>query len=262
MTNSISTDRKLLVLLGGQRTFLSRIDPEGLLSGGYLSQVAINMDSSLWSMKLRFPSGEKVILNGRFKESLNPVADVVKMPLSEGGLEDFRLKASETLCGGLGPLNEVPAWLRRILSPGVPKTAHRGELSIENYLDVINNALVWGIELQNEDNPLEDFSRYNISFTGGDGTNAEKIQFRISNSLLDGEIFLESDATLFGLGSKKVILRKNLGMMRMASINCTTNKKGRQIPSLKAAFDLYDAIPILYEKERKENISIGKPKAR
>ena len=31
---------------------------------------------------------------------------------------------------------------------------------------------------------------------------------------------------------------------------------------MKAAFDLYDAIPILYEKERKENISIGKPKAR
>lgn len=261
MSTPLHTDPKLLALLRGASLFSSLIDPQGLLSGGRLTKLCLNLESSFWSARYRFPTDEFVIA-GRFKESLVPTVDSVSLPGEKGEGKDVRLNPSETLMGALGRLNEIPVRLRRVLSPTARKRAFPGELTLEDYTSLVGNALFWGIELHNRKEPMKGFSKYAVSYEGETDTDTQRVLLTMSCALNEGEVSVETDANVYGLGNKKVILRKNLGMNRMAAVRCTVTRNGKKIPSLKAAFDLYSAIPVLYGKGLKENQNLIPAKAK
>ena len=259
MTDSTAlTDRKLLFLLNGPSILMNSIDPDGLLSAARLTKLRFNTEDSVWTAVCEFPEKEMLILLGLLREDGIPMVSLIKMPLPGKHFDALTLRPSETLLKSLGPLNEVPARLRRILrSPG-RETAKTGGLSLRDYTGLVSQAIFWGVEPVENEEALKGFSRYIIAFDYGrepiGKRQADTVRMKLVNILDEGEITVEADADVYGLGGKKVTLIKNLGMLRKATVYCTVNKDGRDIPSLKAAFDLYGAIPALYSKERRKTI--------
>ena len=265
MSNIINTDPKLAALLGGASLFTGLIDPQGLLAEGRLIKLCFNLENSFWSARYAFGTSEEFVITGIFRESLNPVLDAIKLPLPDGKYDNVQLKPAENLCEALGPLSGIPVRLRRSLSPAGLTAGKEGKIdrpSLESFANLVANALFWGVELHQKEEPMKGFSKYTISFESENNHDVRRILLTMTCPLDEGEISVDSDATVYGLGNKRVVLRKNLGMARMATVKCTINRNGQKIPSLKAAFDLYDAIPVLYEKERHKTISMGRPKSK
>lgn len=253
MTN-FKTDAKLLLLLNGEKIFTGNIDPENILSNAKLLKLNINVHSALWSALYAFNTGEQLILGGKFQQCFVPIIDKMIVPQTNKEKTDIKINPSKTLLQGLGQLDELPVHLRRNLSAPAKTDATNTHITMEEYLDKVNDALLWGIELFQKKEPLKDFSKYSISFERNKDGEITKAVYRLTDYLDEGQIILQTDATVYGLGGKNVTLKKNLGMKHTAEINCTAMIKDREIPSLKTAFDLYEAIPIIYQDERKKRI--------
>lgn len=243
---------KLSTLLSGEDIISSLIDPEGIITGARLARASINRENSSWSARYVFPAGETLILVGVFHESIIPIIQNVKFQVPGEKYIDVPSVASETLRGALSRLDEVPVRLRQIMSPRGSKKAGNEKFSLKSYLTLIDEAVMWGVETRAEG--LEGFVHYTVTFREEVGK--RKVEFRLSADMPEGEIALQCDATEAGLGNKKAVIRKNLGMKRSVTAECSTRKDRKNIPSLKAAFDLYGRIPVLYSKERRKKKTV------
>lgn len=260
----IRTDPRLLLLLGAGSVFRGLLDPEGLLREGLLRNLAYDTAKEQWGAKLVFPSGEELYCEGRFVREGGVFIDA--LTLRETKVEAYKVPftSARTLLAGLGTLDKVPSRLRRLLAPIGPERAINAEFEnrIKTYRAILDDALLWDTEPKNAKAPLELFEMRRATFDYNESNNPVGTAFAAVCALPEGQITLSSEADVYGLSTKKVVLEKNLGMSRHARVECWARKDGHRYPSIKAAFDLYDAIPVLYEKQRKKKIGIGKPKAR
>lgn len=248
----MNTDNKLLTLISGGNIFTNELDPDGLLQRALPAKIFYNSTTGSWSLRLNFDSGDILLMKGHVLDDESIITQL-KMPSGPGEIEEIPFSPSKTLYEGLGPLNGVAARLRRNLAPAAPLGGEKGKYwFMSGYWPLIDNALLWDTELHTGKNPLEGFDMYHVTYQTNERGSVVEAKFSLTRSLLDAEITISADADLYGLGNKKVRLIKNMGMYRRASIDCIL-KKEHPIPSLKLAMDLYNALPILYEKERKKN---------
>ncbi len=262
MKGNLKTDMRLLAIIDGGRRFAALVDPDGLLGGGRLRHLAVDGRSGTWACQLTFPNGEALLLRGTSGGGTYTIGEI-RIPLGNGRYDNVPCEAAETLAEALGPLDGIPARLKGVLSPTALKRASTETLEPGAYLRLLDDALLWNVEVGKRDPALEGFNLYKIDYRTNERGTPCGCAFRVVNQLPEGRITITADADVYGLGEKKVILEKNLGMLRSARVECLArNGNGNQVPSLKAAFDLYDAIPILYQKQRREKIDIGRPKAK
>lgn len=260
--NIQNTDRKLLAIISGGETFMEIIDDDALMSKGQISAMSFDSKTHGWNIYVHFPNGDFAVIGGVIQE-LCPTIKYVKMPLPDGKWENIPVKGGKSLVSALTPLNGIPARLKRCLSNTGREGARNGkpERFLERYGILINDALFWDVEGGDESKYRGAFSAWTVRYLPAEFGPVSSAKFQTSLKTDEGKITVTADADVYGIGDKKVILEKNLGMNRTAVIDCTIRKEGRMIPSLRVAFDLDKAIPVMYWKERKKKTGLGKPRA-
>lgn len=265
MGNRINTDAKLLALLDGGRRFAAIIDPDGIAAGCALARLSVNAASGKWSAKFRHQGGACFHVCGALLPDSSPVIELIRQKDENGQFADIAGKPSKTLKFALGALNRLPVRLSALLRPtgaAGGKETKSGDF-LAKYLELVRRALVWGVEPARGHEPGTEFDLYRVEFFDAPpGSAAARAELSMTCQLDEGDIVISADADVFGLGAKKVTLRKNLGLLRSAVVDCRASHKGHGLPSLKVAFDLYELIPVLYEEERTLKLEFsGKAKA-
>lgn len=265
MGKNLNTDNRLLVIIDGGRIFRELIDPEGVTAEARLNRAVFDTRNKRWKMRFVFETGETAWVQGTWDDEEILWVEKIYFPAKNGENEEYPVKRSKTILESLGDLRKVPVRLRRILSSTGLEMAANGQNAVgfpKYYMKIIDDALLWNIEIRKEKDPMKNFCIHKISFIFNERGQSARAEFQAINDMPEGRIILSADADVYGLGNKRVLLEKNLGMLRSASVECNIKKEGRLIPSLKAAYDLYEAIPVMYGKERRKKIGIGKPKAK
>lgn len=259
MENKVQTDIKLLTIMQGGLRMAMTVDPEGLLSNMRPTRLAYDRENETWSLTFSDePNGKgqnHVTLNG-WKIKSKYVLHGIAYKDGTGKNAVFSTKAKESLNEAVSPVSALPVHLKRSLaSTGLISRENETERFVfEEYFTMLEDALLFGVERHKEKDTLERFSRYIVKYQYNDKGIPVMAEFQTTYVLEEGEISLTANADILGLGGKKALMKKNLGMLRSASVSCTSKKDGRTIPSLLAAFDLYDKIPKLYEDERIERL--------
>lgn len=268
----IETDKRLVSLLNAGETFLRFVDPDGLLSGAKVSRL-VHSSASLdgarkWLLELAFRDhdGVRMTLSGIFKGTsvrLAGLSLLAPRPDQTGSQwKEFVVKPGKSLSEALGQVNGIPSLLKKYLSnaPDSQPSAENLPKKILSFFVNEEDALFWDVEGGLvKDGHRQAFTEYRLSFQRSRDDTLSKVFISAVASLEEGSVVLKGDADIFGLGGKEVILYRNLGMGREIRALCTVRREGKVIPSLKAAFDLDDVVPVFYCKNRKKKISIGKP---
>lgn len=258
MATTVKTDTRLLALIDGGNILRSLIDPDGISLGGKVEAVVADTANQRWKMRLSFTGGKTLWIQG-VRDGENLWIEKLRMPQEEKGTENIPCERAKTLLESLGNLDGVPARLRRVLvSPGRENgsTDEKAGTFLAGYVALIDEALTWDVEPRDEKRPMSRFNVRRINY------NESKAEFSAICDLQEGRIILSADANVYGLGNKKVVLEKNLGMLRNAVVECCEKREGRSRPSVRAAFDLYDTIPVLYGMERVQKKDTGIPRAK
>ena len=261
MGHKIKTDKRLLALLDGARMFSSAIDPDEMTAEGVLQRVVIDRKGQRWTYRYAFDNGTVLVIEGRFQESEMLITGI-RTPDAEGNKGEIPCLPSKRLIESLGPLNGLPARLKKVLSKEAKTAASTGKLNHTGYVALLKSALMWEVEAKNENEPMAGFEIFRIVFHYNREDVVCGVDFSAACDMEEGRITVSANADLYGLGNKKVVLEKNLGMGRSISAICQRKKDDKTLPSLKAAFDLYDAIPLMYESQRKKDNTMGRPKAK
>ena len=269
----IETDKRLVSLLNAGETLLLLVDPDGLLSGGRVSRLVHSSPSRdgarQWVLEVLFPhhEGVRMSLSGVFMgASVRLVSLKLLAPDSDmlpGQWKDFVIKPGKSLSEALGQISGIPACLKKYLSNS-PGSAASGENLVRRMLSFFSyeeDALFWDVEGGLvRDGRRQAFTEYRLVFKRSREDTLSKVYISAVASLEEGCVVLKGDADIFGLGGKEVVLHRNLGMGREIRAVCSVRRDGNVIPSLKAAFDLDDVVPVFYCKNRKKKISTGKPR--
>ena len=217
-----------------------------------------------WSALLEKNRAGSITIDGRIHEGWE--LSVESLLAGEAGKqpEQFILEPAKTLVLALGNLSAAPAPAIRFMAAPRPANSQgsgvEGKPFLGEYIKLALNALTWNVETPGGFLP-ERFTQVTVKFEYNAQDAPARAVLRAMDILPEGIVCTDADATVFGLGARKVLLKKNLGMMRSASIECRATRDGKNIPSLKVAYDLYGTIPVLYEKERKKKNNRGKPLA-
>ena len=266
MSQTINTDAKLLLLLSGGELLKNLIDPYGLFSKGLAISVVMDYERHTWKLKTDFPEhpGASTLLAGHYAKGSGYIIETVLVKSPGKEYESVPFEPGKGLIEGLGNLSRVPVHLRRLLAPIGGIKAEETEIKnrLSAYWKLLDGALIWDTEPKNPKEPLENFTIRRLDYEYDEDANPSWTKINAICSLEEGQITLSAEAGIYGLSAKKVTLEKNLGMLRSAHIDCWAKKENHRRPSIKAAFDLYWAIPVLYEKQRRKKKDMGKPKAR
>lgn len=248
--NGISDSRLLSILRGGE-ILRSCVDSEGLLCDWKVASLEISPTLE-WEAVF---SLERIHLtvSGRFAEGGVLVATLCT--------DDYEARAAEkpfsSLLEAFGDLSGLPPHLKSMLSPvrlEIPGFEHVASILDDRFVQNEIDALFWGVDGgRPEDGCRKYFRRMRTRFAP-DGKG--KVELSSSYSFGDSLIYVKADVDVFGLGARKVVLEKNLGMGRFARCECVRHVGGRYVPSLLVAFDLADAIPQLYCRERRSAVKV------
>lgn len=254
-------DARLEFLLLGGKALLYAIDPDRITRKATVQKMVLSRgpgaDAASWSVTLSFPQRNDGLLVSGVVTADGPEIRGVRLPTDE---ERLQPKASKTLSGALCPLDRLPVRAKRLLAPAAPETPAVPAIrafSPDKYFKVATDALFWEIEGGDKEEARRKFDRLVVKFE-----DEAKVRLSARYRLEEGEIRVECDADAFGLSHKRVTVRKQLGMRYETRAECVLTAEPKDIPSLNVAFDLYDAIPTLYTKERRKNVTLGKPKGK
>ena len=252
---TIKTDNRLITILRGSIDMRTLLDPDGIALNSMPDMVVLDTKKSKWKIRLLFSGGDALWLHGTNGADEGLWIESLMMTTTEGKEKvPIPCTRSRTLMESLGNLGEIPIRLRRLLGvPTLPDhapTESERDTFIENYVQLIDKALMWEVEMKSDTHSLERFAIRKMLYTFNEKKEVTLAKFSAVCELPEGRIILSADADVYGLGNKRVIIEKNLGMLRSAVIECRENHEKRYRPSLKTAFDLYHAIPLLYGSQR------------
>lgn len=265
------TDPRLLYILNAGRRLVRSLDPDGLassLSPERLVIIPSRQDGAgKWELKVCFPfcKGAKAVIAGTYSLDSNTVRSV-RLPLGNGSWEDMAVKAGKTLWEALGPIGGIPPRLVRLLASSGPEKAAAAalaaggaEFDFARCSRILRDALFWDVDGGKDTKLTARFKTLDIRY-GQEGRQAAEIDTVCR--LERGEVSLSSRCDLYGLSSRRATLEIRLGSGRTATVTCRQKKDGKDIPSIRAAFDLYAAIPEMYSSERYRREGLGEPAAR
>lgn len=253
------TDPKLISLLSLGDDFLSLVDPEGILSGGTVIEFghsAYGSGAMDWHMGIVFRHGDVLCMEGVFGGRSPLRVDSVFFP-SKGGSNVFvPLKDSgprSTFAGSLGSLSGLQLRLKRCLSSarggGIVPPEFVSQFCRSLMLE--EDALFWNVEGGGrKDDFRHRFRRFSARFSPSDSGVAAKAVFTAVAPLPEGRVTVGMDVDVYGLGSKKCTLSRNIGLGHSFEADCRVERKGVAYPSVKVAFDLDLRIPVFYWQER------------
>lgn len=265
---SFINDRLLLFLLASGALLQKSIDPEGIAAEGQVSQLNLDSAAGTWALLSTFPDGVMVRLGGTYKPDGGALVGDVALPAEQDEWERVPVKAEKTLSRALGSLSGIPARLKHCLSSKSNKKTIRQKkvLSFADLEKLLRSAAFCDVEGAETPKDREPFTKWTVKYLHNENDdeygNPREVKFAVYFKTDEGRIVVHAFADMYGLGGKKVTLERNLGMNRAAYTDCVVWKNGRKMPSLKAALDLDGSIPMLYVKERRKKISIGKPRAK
>lgn len=254
----MNTDRRLGLLILGGDTLLHAIDPQGIASGARAAKLRIERagegDRLRWSLDAVFPNGDGFRAVGESSDSDTSIRQV--LVLSDGTWTKASGKAGKTLLETFGPLDGLPVHLKRNLSPTAPQEAANGESEKvswtalpKTYFEVALDALCFKTEGGDASERRARFRKLKASFNRRHEEAATSVDLTATCEMSDGRISLGAKADVYGLSRKRCTMQKDLGLKHRVEAECTAERKGAPIPSVRAAFDLYETIPTLYSEQ-------------
>lgn len=250
-----NTDKRLLFLLDGGDALLRQIDPGNLMGKATVKRTVIERHdgkSFAWSLLASFPDGEWARTIGTASPEGVVVREIALALANQGTWEKVSEKPGETLQEALGPLDRIPARLKRNLVPTVKETAKDDRktkgLPARLFLTGLD-ALCYKTEGGNDEGNRDRFSRLKATYNRKPDDSVEFLELTLSCPMKKGAVILEGKLDVFGLYEKKCRIEKDLGLSHRTSAECTKQIKGQDIPSVRAAFDLYETIPTLYSEQ-------------
>ena len=261
-----NTDAKLLRLLSGGEDFRRLVDPEGITRDGVVQRLVHSNPGGqkvFWKLFMVFPAGDSVVVSGILEEEKASVTEV-GMPDGDGFLR-METVVSPTVVGALGNLSGIPARLKRCLAPAGPETAPGDDISrrVMDFLVLEEDGLFWGVEGGSVKAGYRvRFVEFSVKYKFNEAGERTDASFCAKSVFQDGRVKLCMNADVYGLGSKTVVLDRNVGLGGRFRAECTRTKDGREYPSLTVAFDLNDRVPVFYTEERHEANQLGKLKVK
>ena len=263
-----NTDQKLLFLLESGEMFRNLLDPDGITGAARVERIFHSKPTeevSNMMVTLRFKTGQQMLVSC-LSDPEGIVVKGIRTPVESRGIVEIPSLPEKTLLSAIKDLSGIPVGLKASLVP-VPSKITRGLKDtaklVKSYYALENNALFWGVEGMSKDDRGESrFEDYSAKFNYNEEGSLVDVELATKAPLDEGKILLITRVNVFGIGSKKVILERNLGMGRGFMAECKIVKDGKSIPSLKVAFDLDKRLDTFYTKQRRKKKNMGKPKAK
>lgn len=263
----MTTDKRITFLLKGGELFLAAIDPQGIAARAKTAKLSFTKGEegsvTTWWTRLTFPDSDTLIVTGTAGPD-GILINGLKMPAGDG-FQEIPAEASKTLAEAFGPLDGIPARLKRNLSPTAKETAAEsksGPFAPDTYFDVALDALCWGAEGGNDEKTRSRFRKVKASFIRDTTGEIESVDLEAVCLLGRGAVKVDGNLNVFGLSNKRALAVKELGNGRKAEAVCTVKKDDKTFPSITAAFALYNAIPSDRSLQRKMQKKKGLPKAK
>lgn len=259
-TGSNISDTRLLSILRGGELLRYAVDPEGVLCDWKVSVLDVCMVDGLLNWTAVFVTDRSSLTVSGYFEGKEAFVSSVK---TDGYESDKSVKAQNSVLQALGNLSGLPPKFKAVLSPVGLEILNFDKPAA--FLDAAffhneTEALFWGVDGgKGEDGYRKYFTSYRTRYSV-DREGKGKVELSSAYSFENSRIVVKTDVDVFGLGNKKVYLEKNLGLGRFVKCECTRQIDGRAVPSLAVAFDMSDAVPVLYCKERKAKIKMKLPK--
>ena len=265
MQPEIKTDQRLVHILQSGRLFLRSIDPQRLLASAAPTSLAVDEACSTWTLTVTFPNGTGLVISGVLLSGI-PHLRQIDIPRGNGQQQQIKLQTqSKTLLSSLGDLSRIPPQLKQYLSREA-KTGGKETISVKlspmAFLPIAKDAVFFKVE--GTDNPAgkSHFSYWRLNYILSEQDETVRAEIHARTRTQTGLITISVETDIYGLGNKKVTLRKKLGADRYFVADCRRISDGREVPSLTVALDLDKAIKNFYPPvQKRERKGMGKPKA-
>lgn len=258
--DSIHTDPRLKYLLDSGENLLLLLDPEGVSGSCRVDRYTVSFEQSdeegKWSCRNVYQGGDAITLEGTYKGN-SWLIERVYMTLSRNRKEPVRVKPAKTLSDAFGPLSELPVHLVRLLASKGRETAQNGRkipFSFPKIIRLTKDALFWDVEGGEDGQLTGRFRKVSVSFETENSRSCAELS---ASCVLDkGNVRMSACADIFGISGKKATFYKELGLGHCVKGGCQSKEKENRA-SVKAAFDVYDALPILYVKQQRTREGLG-----
>lgn len=257
MENNDNLARKLAMLSGAER--LHRLlDPEQLTAACHLDRLEVDTATMSWKARLSRKECGSLNLSGVFIDDGMPVISGAFRKDDGGTVTTIPLMPAKKLVLAIMKGGKAPGPARPFITKERAADAENGQAAgkpfIREYLALARSALTWNVETCSKEEEKE-LTKYSFRYDYDEYSSVVKVYLTLSAALIEGKISVETDIDAVGLGNRKVTLRKNLGMLHSITADCRSVMAGRNVASLRVAFDLYDRLPILYQTEIIENVT-------
>lgn len=251
-------ETRLAAMIGGARQMHCLIDPEQTSGAAILDRFEVDTATMSWSARLRREDAGSLNLTGFIIDGCAPIISGAFVKSEDGTITEIPVMPSKKLVLSLVKGGRVPGPAKLFVGKNGPLSEQKdkeGRQSfIKDYLTMARDALFWGVEPAKKEQ-LREMNKYAFRFDHDEYGSPIRVYLYLTAVRQEGRIWVEADIDPVGLGNKKVFLKKNLGMLHNASTECNARIDNRRVASLKVAFDLYDAIPVLYQTEINENVT-------
>lgn len=258
--DNIQTDPRLKYLLDSGENLLRLTDPEGVCGSCRVSRYAISYGDSdnegKWSCRNTYQGGDAIFLEGSYKGN-DWLIENVYLSLSKDKKEAVRVKPSKTLTEAFGPLSELPVHLVRLLASRGREMAQNGQkipFSFKQIIRLAKDALFWEVEGGDDPQLTGRFKKVSVSFDHEKGRTSAEIS--ASCALTKGNVRVTARADIFGLSEKRASFYKELGLGHSVRGECQSKERQTRA-SVKAAFDVYEVLPVLYVKQQRTREGLG-----
>lgn len=266
---TLPTDTRILYLLRCGEDFHSLLDPEGISSSGFVSNLFLSAPSDegniVWCMKISFESGDILQMNGTYSEIFNSIIERIKFIPFQGEVVLLSEKPANRLFFALGDLSALPAQLKRNLAPTGLKSvdlAADTRFFNESVYKIAVNALFWGVDGgKREDGFRQSFGSVSFTFKQNQDGLPYQLDLVSKLGLGYGRISVKTTVDVYGLSGKSVMLDVEQAGGEIISCKCSKRVTEKVIPSVRVAFELLDKFSDQKKmKQRRKKVSMGKPK--
>jgi hypothetical protein len=258
--DTIQTDPRLKYLLDSGENLMRLTDPEGVSGSCRVSWYAVSFEDSenegKWSCRNVYQGGDSIILEGTYQGS-DWLIENVYVSFSKDKKEAVKIKPSKTLSEAFGPLSELPVHLVRLLASKGRETAQNWQkipFSFTQIIRLAKDALFWEVEGGDDRELTGRFKKVAVTFDRENGRTSAEISANCA--MTKGNIRVGARADIFGLSEKKATFNKDLGLGHSVRGECHSKEKHTRA-SVKAAFDVYEALPVLYVKQQRTREGLG-----
>lgn len=262
--NEQKSDPKLAFLLSSGDLFLGEVDPGKMTRNAKVQKISFTAKPETkeleWSLAILFKNNDGLLVKG-VTDGTGITVNGILVPGKDEWKQVSDTKGNNiTECIGKPEL--LPSRVKKNL---MPPTWAEGNVTkptgniMERILNLSTDAVFWSTD-DTDGHYRVRFRNVKIHYDIDTNGMTEKATVSAVCRMKKGKITVSCSADIFGLYDKKVVLEKDLGEGKKVKATCTAETNGKTIPSVRTAFDLYNAIPDMYTDQIHESQNKGKPK--